>query len=404
MSLAFALTTSSVLLVGCASTASDSEDPTAVSTTAENASRTPRLAISYDGGVRVLDAATLEQVADLPLDGFLRLNGAGDSRHVFVTTDSGFQVLDAGTWTERHGDHSHYKTAAPSFTGMTFAGSEPGHVVPHQSRITLFFDGSGEVKVVDPADLTKSAVPSNDYRAPHAHHGVAVSRPDGSLVITQGDEDRRTGVAVLTRDRRPIASVDTCPGVHGEAAAADGVLTFGCEDGIVIVHGNDIQKVSAPDEYGRIGNVRGSETSPIVLGDYKTQENLPEGTIERPRRFSLTDTRTASLRIVDLPTSYSFRSLARGPHNEAVILGTDGSLYVFDVESGKQIAAHQVIDAWSEPVEWQQPMPSVTVLGDIAYVSAPATRTVHAVDIASGREIAKADIGVQPVETVAVAG
>lgn len=404
LSAAIALATSSVLLAGCASDATDSEDPTATAATAEQSSRTPRLVVSYDGGLRVLDATTLDRVADLPLDGFLRLNSADDSRHVFVTTAAGFQVLDAGTWTERHGDHSHHRTAAPRFTGMTFTGSEPGHVVPYQSRITLFFDGSGEAKVVDPADLTESDVPSNDYRAPHAHHGVAVSRSDGSLVITQGDQDRRTGVAVLTRDRQQINSIDNCPGVHGEAAAAGGVLTFGCQDGIVIVRGNDIQKVTAPDPYGRIGNQRGAETSPIVLGDYKTQQNLPEGTIERPRRFSLTDTRTGDLRIIDLPTSYSFRSLARGPRGEAVILGTDGVLYVFDADSGRRIAAHPVIDAWSEPVQWQQPMPSVTVLGGIAYVSDPAAQTVHAVDLASGRVAAKGDIGVQPVEIVAVAG
>src|SRR3546814_16304356 len=63
------------------------------------------------------------------------------------------------------------------------------------------------------------------------------------------------------------------------------------------------------DSYGRIGNQAGSQASPVLLGDYKTD---PDAELERPTRISLIDTRTAKIRLVDLPTSYSFRSLGRG--------------------------------------------------------------------------------------------
>src|SRR5699024_7152105 len=52
--------------------------------TVEQRAATPRLVATYDGGLLVLDSGTLETVADIPLDGFARVNPAGDGRHVAV--------------------------------------------------------------------------------------------------------------------------------------------------------------------------------------------------------------------------------------------------------------------------------------------------------------------------------
>ncbi|WOC13832.1 hypothetical protein [Gordonia sp. MP11Mi] len=390
------------LLTAC----SGESDEEATSSPSEKSRATPRLVVAYDGGVRVLDGKSLEQVSDVDLDGFLRLNSAGDSRHVVVTTDDGFQVLDTGAWRESHGDHSHYFTASPRMTDIAFEGPKPGHVVVHDDTITLFFDGSGEAKTM-PGDALSDGQPETvDYRAPHAHHGVAVKRADGTLVVSRGDEDSRTGVAIIGANGEAIATDDRCPGVHGEAAAADGALAFGCEDGILLVRGGEITKVTAPDKYARIGNQAGDDRSPVILGDYKTipSDALGDDEIERPRKFSLTDTRTGQLRVVDLPASYSFRSLARGQDGEAVILGTDGALYVFDPATGRQIARHQVIGEWTEPAEWQEPMPLVEVLGGTAYVSDPATDTVIALDVLSGSEVARTSLDVNVTEAAVVTG
>ncbi|EGD55956.1 hypothetical protein [Gordonia neofelifaecis] len=404
---ASALAVCAALLAGCSAGTTDSssdDDGHEHAHVAENRSASPRLVVAYDGGVRVLDGETLAQVADLPRDGFLRLNDAGDSRHVFVTTEDGFALLDAGTWHEAHGDHRHYRTAPPRFTDTTFDGSEPGHAVAHDGRVTLFFDGTGEVKTVEQSDLGDAQMSSTDYRSPHAHHGVAVTRADGSLVISRGDDDARTGIAILGPDRRERATSTNCPGVHGEASAAGGVLTFGCEDGVVVVREDTIRKVTAPDAYGRIGNQRGSEQSTVILGDYKTRANLPDDEIERPTRFSLIDTETGDLRLVDLPAGYSFRSLARGPNGEAIVLGTDGFLYVFDASTAQLVAKHQVLAPWREPIDWQEPMASVVVLGDLAYVNDPAQSTIRAVDLATGQTRATADLGVAAAEMVPVSG
>jgi len=275
-----------ILGAGCATPAdtegeSTSQAPTAAAPV-EQSSATPRLALSYDGGVLVLDARTLEQVADIPVDGFVRLNSASNGRHVLVSQSDGFAVLDMGTWTRGHGDHDHYYTAQPTMTDMRFGGAEPGHVVWHDDRLTLFSDGTGAVDVVDPDAFSEGHGDLWTASVREPHHGVAVARSDRSIVVSVGNEEARTGLAILDSAGKQVAANDQCPGLHGEAAAADGVLTFGCQDGILIVRGNEIRKVASPDPYGRIGNQSGSDASSIVLGDYKT---IPDAEIERPQRL-----------------------------------------------------------------------------------------------------------------------
>ncbi|MFI6424540.1 zinc metallochaperone AztD [Promicromonospora sp. NPDC050880] len=362
---------------------------------------TPRVAVTYDGGVLVLDAMSLEPVGEVQLEGFTRLNPAGDERHLMVSTTGGFQALDLGTWAEAHGDHSHYWTAEPTLTDVRYDATEPGHVVVHEGRTALFDDGTGLVRVVDSEHVADADAAAREYTTPSAHHGVAVELTDDTLVVSEGTEDARTGIRVLDGDGEEIAASDECPGVHGEAVAADEAVVIGCEDGAVVYADGKITKVEAPDSYGRIGNQAGSEASPIVLGDYKTDKDAE---LERPTRVSLIDTRDGSLELVDLPSSYTFRSLARGDDGEALVLGTDGQVHVIDPESGELTKSVPVIDEWEEPVEWQEPRPAILTLDGSVYVTDPATDSIHAVDIETGEVWKSAELGVTPNELNGVSG
>ncbi|WP_338403909.1 zinc metallochaperone AztD [Cellulosimicrobium arenosum] len=367
----------------------------------EAATVTPRLVLTHDGGIEILDATTLEPVGDVELPGFNRVNPAGDGRHVLVSTTGGFQVLDAGTWAEPHGDHSHYYTADPLLTDVTYAAEKPGHVVVHDGRTALFDDGTGDVVVLDSAAVADGPDGARTLTTPAAHHGVAVELPDGTLVVSEGTEDARTGVRVLDADGAELAASDECPGVHGEAVAADEAVVVGCEDGVLVVAGTTITKVGSPDTYGRIGNQAGTEASPVVLGDYKSD---PDAELEEPTRVSLVDTRDGTMRLVDLPASYTFRSLGRGADGEALVLGTDGSLHVIDPESGEIVRSIPVIDAWEEPAEWQSPRPALFVQDGIAYVTDPAGQAIHAVDVEGGEVWRSAALDVVPDELTGVSG
>ncbi|WP_312863033.1 zinc metallochaperone AztD [Spinactinospora alkalitolerans] len=354
----------------------------------EGASRSPAVAAplvaTYDGGLLVIDGETLDVAADIPLDGFNRVNPAGDGRHVLVSTSTGFRVLDA---------------AAPELTDTEFEGAEPGHVVRHAGKTVLFSDGTGEVTVFDPQDLGDGLPEGETFTTDHPHHGVAVELDNGELVVTLGDEEERPGIQVLDADREETARSEECPGVHGEATAQGEAVVIGCEDGVLIYKDGEITKVDSPDDYGRIGNQAGSEESAIVLGDYKKD---PEAELERPEQVSLIDTGTGELSLVDIGAGYSFRSLARGPHGEALVLGTDGRIHVIDPGSAEVERTVPVLDEWEEPLEWQQPRPTIFVRGDTAYVTDPGANELHAVDIESGEETATAELPGTPNELTGV--
>ncbi|MZD52759.1 zinc metallochaperone AztD [Streptomyces sp. SID5606] len=325
---------------------------------------------SYDGGLYILDGGTLKLAKTIELPGFNRVNPAGDEDHVVISTDSGFRLFDA---------------ARQEFTGVEYKGSKPGHVVRHGGKTVLFTDGTGEVNAFDPAELAGGKQPkTRSYTSAEPHHGVAIELADGELLTTLGTEEKRTGALVLDKDGKEIARSEDCPGVHGEAAAQGEVVGLGCEDGVLLYKDGEFTKVDAPGEYARTGNQAGSDASPILLGDHKTD---PEAELERPTRISLIDTRTAKMRLVDLGTSYSFRSLARGPHGEALVLGTNGVLHVIDPETGKVERKIDAVGDWTEPLDWQQPRPTLFVRDHTAYVSDPGKRRLHSFDLDSGEKV-----------------
>ncbi|WP_181724274.1 zinc metallochaperone AztD [Nocardia gipuzkoensis] len=359
-------------------------------TSAEQDTRRERIAdpvaVTHDGGIYVLDGTTLDLAETVGLDGFNRVNPAGDDRHLIVSTKEGFRVFDA---------------TAAEFTGTDFPGPEPGHVVRHAGRTVLFSDGTGEVVAFDTADLADGEPKTSTYRAAAPHHGVAIELTNGDLVVTLGTADKRTGIVVLDRNRAEKARNEDCPGVHGEATAAGEAVVIGCQNGVLVYRDGRITKVTSPTAYGRIGNQAGSDASPVVLGDYKQD---PDAELERPQQVSLIDTVTGTLRLVDLGTSYTFRSLARGPQGEALVLGTDGRIHVIDPVAGTVVRTIPVIGSWQEPLEWQKPRPALFVRGGTAYVSDPATKQVHRIELGSGAKTATATLPGTPNELSGAVG
>jgi outer membrane protein assembly factor BamB len=350
-----------------------------------------RVAVSYEGGIAVLDGSTLELVAELESEEFTRLNTFGDGRTIAVTTSRGFQMLD---------------TAAPALTDVVFDAAAPGHVVVHHGKTVLFDDGTGTTTILDTDVFADGyTLPEGTtYTADSPHHGVSIVLEDGTLLTTVGDETTRSGAVALHPhdDHFDVAASSTeCPGIHGEGTAQDEAVIFGCEDGALLFHDGEFVKFAAPDEYGRMGNAFVSETSPLVVGDYKNDPDAEGYLLEA---VTLIDTEARTFEVVDLPAEvrYTFRDIARGPGDLAYILSTDGQIHVLDPKTGDITDAFPVIDPWTGPADWQEAHPAIKVNGDIAYVTEPAQNAVHAVDLTTGEVIASADLAHTPNE-IAVA-
>ncbi|WP_025135009.1 zinc metallochaperone AztD [Leucobacter sp. PH1c] len=365
----------------------------------DHSAHADRLAVTTAGGITVLDASaldagTLSEAGQLDTEEFTRLNSFGDGKHLLVTTSRGFEVLD---------------TDSAKLTGLVFPATAAGHVVRHADRTVLYDDGTGRTTILDTAALDRdntTAPKQREYTAEAPHHGVSIELGDGTLLTTVGTADGRTGaVALAPHDdhwHEHAVSAD-CPGIHGEGTAKDEAVVFGCEDGALLFQDGEFTKLSAPDAYGRMGNAFVSEDSPLVVGDYK---NDPDAEGYLLSAVTLIDTAAGTLRVAELPENvrYTYRDVVRGPEGHAYILSTDGSIHVLDAATGKIVNEFPVIAAWEGPANWQDPHPTIVTDGSTAYVTEPAAKTVHAVDLESGKTLASAKLAGVPNEIAIARG
>ncbi len=353
-----------------------------------------RIAVSYEGGIAVLDPESLEVLDTFPTEEFTRLNPFGDGRTVAVTTSAGFQMLD---------------TSELHLTDLVFDAKTAGHVVVHEGKTVLYDDGTGTTTILDTdafAHGYSAPAHTSSYTAESAHHGVSIVLSDGTLLTTVGDSNARSGaVALHPHDDHwhEEAMSNECPGIHGEGTAAHEAVVFGCENGALVYHEGEFVKLTAPDEYGRMGNAFVSDTSPLVVGDYK---NDPDAEGYLLSAVTLIDTERDSLKVVNLPEEvrYTFRDMARGPGDLAYILSTDGQIHVLDPESGALTDAYPVIDPWEGPAAWQDAHPAIKVDGEVAYITDPATKSVHSVDLTSGKVLATGSFDFVPNELAIALG
>ncbi|CAM3093904.1 MULTISPECIES: hypothetical protein [Dermacoccus] len=158
---ALALTaTAAVALPACGnstSSAGSSKTSTPSSTTAtapvgsnekEAATVNPRVLLSHDQGLTLLDAETGKTLKETKKPGFLRLSNAGDGRHVMVSDADVFRVFDMGISSQPHDDPKHNYTYEPGLAERTFAAPKAGHVVPHAGKVSLFSDGAGTIQTL----------------------------------------------------------------------------------------------------------------------------------------------------------------------------------------------------------------------------------------------------------------
>lgn len=384
------------LLTACSTESDRATGPRAAADSTANgrevASIAPRALLAHEGGLTLLDTVTGTVLDETEIDGFLRLSSAGDGRHVVVVDSDTFRVYDTGVASERHGDHWHHRVSAARLTGTTYDSPSAGHVVPHDGWTALFSDGTGEFRLIETDAVADPGAKATTHVTGAAHHGVAARLSDGSLLHTEGTEEGRHSVVVRDDDSE-IVRTDACPGVHGEAFAAPtvrgDVAVLGCEDGPVVLRDGAFHKVEVDGDYVRNGNLAGHPTSPVVLADHKVDANAE---LERPTSVGLVDTRTATMRTVELGSSYWFRSLARGGDGEALVLTYDGSLRVLDPETGVESARVPVIAPWREKSEWQQPGPVLQASGNQAYVTDAERGELVVVDLTTAKVVARHDV------------
>ncbi|MBO1031475.1 hypothetical protein IPV09_09015 [Tessaracoccus sp. SD287] len=340
--------------------------------------RAPRLALTHAGGVMVVDATTMKLISDLPQQGFLRLRPTGNARFTMVDADgSALKVLDLGSWTQAHGDHGDSKVTTPGFTATTLAMKKTGHVSPHGGLTAVFDDGDGSIEVYESQHLGEpNPTPVRTLTVP-AHHGNAIPLADGKLLHTIAQGPDPVGIRLVDAAGATLAESSECPGTHGATVAKDAVV-IGCEDGVLLVKGDTITKVKAAADFARLGNLFGSSESPWVLADYKLSADA------KPTEVAIINTVEGTINLVKMPTAYTFRGLAFTAEGQALVLTNDGQLHIIEPDHGHIETSIKVVEPFTEPTDWKQPRPTIHTQGHWVYVTDPATKKVHGIELSVG--------------------
>ncbi|MHA6628060.1 hypothetical protein ACU61A_21690 [Pseudonocardia sichuanensis] len=353
----------------------------------ETAEAQSRLVVADEAGaVRVLDLVTEEVVEAGRADGVASVTG--DGRHAYLAAADGtVRIVDSGAWTVDHGDHSHYYRAAVREVGSV-PGADPVAVHADQA-VTALALADGTVRLLDRARLDEGAVAEVATIPRTPHRGPAVPYEGHVLAsVAEPGQDLGSGVAVHDRTGAPVARIDEpCPQLEGSAVTRRGVV-FGCADGALLVSGSD-------------GAFRGEKIPypQAVPADERAREFR-----HRPGSATLTALAgEAGIWALDVTertwTRHDTGPVAAvngaGAGTALLTLTADGVLHALDPASGAEVASRPLVTA---PVA-----PGVRIEVDTsrAYVNDPAAGVIHEIDHGDDLRVARTfDIGGAPSRMV----
>lgn len=336
----------------------------------------PRLVIADadSGRIEVLDLATEESVHSFDVGEASSLTTI-NNRYVVATDERHANLLDPGSWTIDHGDHTHSYTKEPAEIGE-LEGADPAHVIAGDRKVSVFFDGSGTAEIVDFDSLStgESTVAATVESTPH--HGIAVPLSDHVVVSTGGTKEvLPTGLELRDGSGSVVRQLDaTCPGMHGEAVFSN-YFVVACEDGVVKVDATAdfaTTKFPYPTPDARAWSLAHGSRGALVAAPTET------GVLVLDTRTGAWIQASAPVEAVDAGVSSDEKSV--------LAVHTDGTFRVFDAVTGAELSSTPVLAA---PYDEAEPTPSVRVGGTRAYVSDPSANTVTEVDYRDGGRIAR---------------
>ncbi|WP_231383912.1 MULTISPECIES: hypothetical protein [Nocardiaceae] len=335
----------------------------------------PRLVVADadSGRIEVVDLATEESVHTFDVgnaSSITTING----RYAVATDDEHAHLLDPGSWTIDHGDHTHSYVKDPVDIG-SLDGAEPAHVIAGDRKVSVFFDGAGRADVVDFDSLSKAESTVATTIESNAHHGIAVPLSDHFVVSTGGtEEDLPTGLELRDSSGDVVRPLDAaCPEMHGEAVFSN-YFVVACEDGVLKVDASAdfaTTKFPYPSPDARAWSFAHGSRGALVAAPTET------GVL-------VLDTRSGEW--VQARTADEALSAGVSSDGKTVFsVQADGTFRVFDAVTGAETSSTPVV----RPTADDGDAPELQVGGTRAYVSDPVARTVTEIDYRDGGRVAR---------------
>ncbi len=239
--------------------------------------------------------------------------------------DNRVEIVDVGTDFTRHGAHYHISESEPELTAFAMDGPSPAHIVEHAGLVAVFFDGTGEIRLVTEDQITAGGeVDIETVMANMPHHGVALDF-HSHLLVTRAemidDQASPNGVVAFAHDdpSTTVFESGTCSNLHGEAALGH-YIAYGCDEGVLVIHHTHIP----------------------VSGFSETMVAYPEGASGRPFFFKshpdssvivgisgggLVAVDPAASALAERSVPSTPREIAFEDGEHLLVLGSDGALY-----------------------------------------------------------------------------
>ncbi len=312
-------------------TATPTPTPTAVATA------TPTVKASgLTRGRLVAASATLPEVYVVDLDSFevstlsvtaenAILQGTGGmspySWMVHYFNDR-VEIVDVGLDFTRHGNHYHLHKTDPKIHEFSMDGPNPAHIVEHDGLVAVFFDGTGEVRLVTESQLASGEeVDIDAVMANMPHHGVAFEFHDHMLVTRAESVDDTVivnGVVAFAHNdtSTTVYESETCSSLHGEASLGHHIA-YGCDEGVLLIEhtgsGFSSEMIPYPDgSSARPFLFHSHVDSPVIVGDFG------QGLVT-------VDPATSAVTTHSLPSAHKGYTFEDGEH--LLVLAADGNLY-----------------------------------------------------------------------------
>ena len=169
-------------------------------------------------------------------------------------------LFDGGIFMEAHGDHFDLVEEGIRKLPLDLSGDRPVHLYVGPEWATIFYDGSGDVVLINEHELEEEG---NDYVPPRFNvgpqHGAAVPLEDDLFAISikhpeypaNPDARRPIGAEIRDLDGNILYSAEGCAELHGDASNGH-IAMFGCVGGVLALEAHEGEYshsfISIPDE------------------------------------------------------------------------------------------------------------------------------------------------------------
>ncbi|MET3368296.1 UNVERIFIED_CONTAM: WD40 repeat protein [Jeotgalibacillus campisalis] len=318
-----------------------------------------------------------------------------DGRYVFAASNTGVDIVDSGAWTWDHVDHFHYYRGAARNIGKVDGegtATIATGLLSTAGTTGMFFPNSGEAVLLDNPALSGGTITETLRFKTEPHAGLIAPLGEGA-VLTEPDHAGKAAILrAIDVDGKELATTD-CPAAAGTITTRVG-LVVGCSDGAVIatMEGSTpvFERVPYPEGFAAPATeFDGRKSRPTIAGLSTDSGIWLLNTRQRTWEWLPTSTPAVAAATVD------------DADHHVVVIGTDGTVQVYDASTKERIASTKPLLAASLADPAFADKIQLAVDAQRAYVNAPAEGVVHEIDYADDARIARTlELPTKPVHFV----